>query len=117
MNLKEAINVVEAMQLWRRGQSPYVDDNGFAAPMPHTPKDFGEALGVLSERVREAVWVPIDTAPMYVRVLVTSKCGSPIIASRTALGWIVEGTVYADTYGSFKITHWMPLPEPMEVTE
>lgn len=41
----------------------------------------------------------------------------PVFGARTALGWIVEGTVYADTSGLFKITHWMPLPEPMEVTE
>lgn len=63
MNLKEAIKVVEAMQLWRRGQAPYVDAEGFVTAMPHTPKEFSESIDALLGAVRGAAWQHPDSAP------------------------------------------------------
>lgn len=63
MNLKEAIKVAEAMQLWRRGQAPYVDGDGFVTAMPCTPKEFGEAIDTLLGAVRSAAWQHPDSAP------------------------------------------------------
>ena len=46
METKQAIKIVEEMQLWRRGKGKY--DEAGVQPK-YTPKEFGEALDKLIE--------------------------------------------------------------------
>lgn len=111
MNIEEAINIVSAMNIWRRG---------VGSKMPHTPREFGEAIDALIEHAERTTWQPIDTLTKDAgdSILVCSKGDRyPATVVREGNQWtFVEGDDLA-CLGSLleDCEYWMPLPEPPEL--
>lgn len=49
MTKPQALNVLQEMQKWRRGEYPYDDEGGKS--MPYEPEEFGEAIDVAIEEL------------------------------------------------------------------
>tara|TARA_S200002703_G_scaffold145900_1_gene140555 strand:+ start:3826 stop:3999 length:174 start_codon:yes stop_codon:yes gene_type:complete len=55
MKHEEALKILQQMQLWRRGDPPYE-----LLGMPYTPQQYGEALDVAIELLKEKGEHPIN---------------------------------------------------------
>lgn len=51
MTKSQALNVLQEMQRWRRGEYPYNEDGG--KDMPYEPSEFGKAIEVAIKELQK----------------------------------------------------------------
>lgn len=104
MTIEEAIRVAVEMNVWRRRE----DD--MPEPMPHAPREFGEAIDTLVEHAKRTTWQPIETAPEALWVLIAYSDDDGLRECTMASSYSGQW-VSADGWVCQCVTHWMPLPQ------